>query len=714
MKTLSIEVAAVKAVLVARAEEVCRFLLPEGRRVGNEWRVGNINGDAGNSMSIVLTGREAGLWKDFAVGDKASDLLGLWMKVKQVTFREALEQVARWAGLPTTGDGDLTGASEAVEGRCRAVTEKFSSVSKTPTVSYAFNPLVEAVGESDLATLAQQRGISPGFCAHLKEAGLIGMKDGGWAFPVAAANGTVVGCHYRKDDGSWRYDPPGIETQPFYFGPAKPKVVVAGESQWDVLAIADKLGVHRGEHADYGFFATRGAANGRLLRRAPLAEAQKVFLVPQNDAPRADGKVPSEEWWLSASRSIEGRPVFRAEVPKEFKDANDWLKTGDVTREVLSTVLAGAKPAHNGKLPPMDDAADFMPEEACPSEPPQIVRGILHLESKIVIGGPSKARKTWSLLDLAVSVATGTSWWGFSTEKHRVCYINFELQRTFAMRRLRDICRAKGITLQRGQLRIWTLRGHVEGMEKMLEDILSELANGDFKLVIFDPIYKALGDRDENKAGDVASLLNLIERVAVKLGAAVAFGAHFSKGNQASKDSMDRIGGSGVFARDPDSILTLTAHEEADCFTIEPVLRNFAPVPAFVIRWQWPLFHRDDELNPANLKQPNPRNNGGNNETGKPGRPKDTKVFEPDAVLGLLPAEGLTTSEWRSLAVAKLGCSAATFDCNRALLVDDGRIKKVGNQRGKWFRMTPELSATSEAGGELQPKTDDGDPSTPF
>jgi len=37
----------------------------------------------------------------------------------------------------------------------------------------------------------------------------------------------------------------------------------------------------------------------------------------------------------------------------------------------------------------------------------------------------------------------------------------------------------------------------------------------------------------------------------VKTGAAVGFGAHYSKGNQAGKEAIDRVSGSGVFARDP-------------------------------------------------------------------------------------------------------------------------------------------------------------------
>ena len=39
--------------------------------------------------------------------------------------------------------------------------------------------------------------------------------------------------------------------------------------------------------------------------------------------------------------------------------------------------------------------------------PPLIVDGILHQGCKMVVGGTSKSNKSWCLLDLAISVASG-------------------------------------------------------------------------------------------------------------------------------------------------------------------------------------------------------------------------------------------------------------------------------------------------------------------
>lgn len=240
----------------------------------------------------------------------------------------------------------------------------------------------------------------------------------------------------------------------------------------------------------------------------------------------------------------------------------------------------------NGQMPPL---------------PRVVVHYLLHQGSKMILGGTSKSNKTWALMDLAVAVATGGEWWGFGTNQSRVCYINLEIQEAFFAQRLKAIYEHRNAVPEEGWLKLLNMRGEAEAIEDMHERLTSQLGTG-FGMIIIDPVYKVLGGRDENKAGDIATLLNVIEKIAVETGAAIVFAAHYSKGNQAAKESMDRIGGSGVFARDPDSVLTMTHHEEMDCFTVDATLRNLKPIKQFVVRWQYPLFARDDDADPQKLK----------------------------------------------------------------------------------------------------------------
>jgi hypothetical protein len=269
---------------------------------------------------------------------------------------------------------------------------------------------------------------------------------------------------------------------------------------------------------------------------------------------------------------------------------------------------------------------------------------VLHKGSKLAIGGGSKSFKTWALLDLALSVAYGKSWLTFATTPGPVLFVNLELPEWALQRRIDSICRAKGTIQEPGKLFVLNLRGKSASYQELIPKIRQRIGK-DFSLVIVDPAYKLYGPQaKENEAGDMAGLLNAFEDLAVRSGAAVAFGHHFSKGNQSAKESIDRMSGSGVFARDPDSILVFTKHERDECFTVEATLRNFAPVEPFVVRWDYPLFVQDTTLDPSRLKKP-------------AGRRPENAVED---ILALLPESGLTHSEWKE-AADENGISKSTF-----------------------------------------------------
>jgi len=250
-------------------------------------------------------------------------------------------------------------------------------------------------------------------------------------------------------------------------------------------------------------------------------------------------------------------------------------------------------------LPKIVAGSDFM---ATPrTEPPQLIRGILHQGCKMIIGGASKARKSWTLIDMMLSVSSGGPWWGFPTERGRALYINFELPEFAFQHRLAAVAAAKGVTDYFG-FDLWNLRGYATDFSVLIPKILSRIKECSYALIVLDPVYKGLGKRDENKAGDIASLCNEIEQLAVQSGAAVVFRAHYSKGNQAGKDAIDRIGGSGVFARDPDVILTMTPHEEKDAYVVDLTLRALPQVEPFVARWQGVQFCRDNVADPTKLR----------------------------------------------------------------------------------------------------------------
>lgn len=79
--------------LAQQAEDIAKLLLPNGKRVGNEWQVGSVNGEAGKSLGVRLSGEKSGIWCDFATGD-SGDLLDLWVKTQNITLHEAITRAA--------------------------------------------------------------------------------------------------------------------------------------------------------------------------------------------------------------------------------------------------------------------------------------------------------------------------------------------------------------------------------------------------------------------------------------------------------------------------------------------------------------------------------------------------------------------------------------------------------------------------------------------
>lgn len=92
------DITEVKRGLASRAQSVAEYLLPHGRKEGNEWRVGSINGEVGKSLGVHLAGTKAGVWQDFAASE-GGDLLDLWCSTKGMKLTEALEAARGWLGI---------------------------------------------------------------------------------------------------------------------------------------------------------------------------------------------------------------------------------------------------------------------------------------------------------------------------------------------------------------------------------------------------------------------------------------------------------------------------------------------------------------------------------------------------------------------------------------------------------------------------------------
>lgn len=209
----------------------------------------------------------------------------------------------------------------------------------------------------------------------------------------------------------------------------------------------------------------------------------------------------------------------------------------------------------NDDLPDPENMSDFWND--MPELSPPLINGVLRQGHKMLIAGPSKAGKSYALIELCCAIAEGQKWFSWQCTQGKVMYVNLELDRPSCLHRFKDVYTALGFKPDNiNNIDIWNLRGKSIPMDKLAPKLIRRAAKKQYIAIIIDPIYKVITG-DENSADQMANFCNQFDKVCTELGCAVIYCHHHSKGSQGGKKSMDRASGSGVFARDPDALLDL-------------------------------------------------------------------------------------------------------------------------------------------------------------
>ena len=173
----------------------------------------------------------------------------------------------------------------------------------------------------------------------------------------------------------------------------------------------------------------------------------------------------------------------------------------------------------------------------------------------MLISGPSKAGKSFLLMELAIAITEGRKWLGFPCKKGRVLYVNLEIDRASCIHRFANIYDALHIRKPCAEnLVLWNLRGKAVPLDKLVPQLVRRVRDQHFDAIIIDPIYKVITG-DENSASDMAFFCNQFDKICAETGCAAIYCHHHSKGDQGNRKAADRASGSGVFARDPDAQL---------------------------------------------------------------------------------------------------------------------------------------------------------------
>ena len=91
----------------------------------------------------------------------------------------------------------------------------------------------------------------------------------------------------------------------------------------------------------------------------------------------------------------------------------------------------------NDELPDPEQLSDCW--EDMPTLAPELIKGVLRQGHKMLIAGPSKAGKSFALINMSISIAEGYPWFGWECAKGKVLYVNLELDRASCLHRFKDV-----------------------------------------------------------------------------------------------------------------------------------------------------------------------------------------------------------------------------------------------------------------------------------
>ena len=166
---------------------------------------------------------------------------------------------------------------------------------------------------------------------------------------------------------------------------------------------------------------------------------------------------------------------------------------------------------------------------------------------------------------MAVAVANGKEWLGFTTKKSPVLIIDEESGEKRFARRLNETMRGADC-LATGQIYYISLAGFKLDKKEDIKTIESEIIRTESKLVIFDALADIM-DGDENSKKDVQPVMNALRKIADNTDSSIILIHHSNKsggyrGSTAIKASSDLM--VQVTSDFDDSVVTFKTEKNRD------------------------------------------------------------------------------------------------------------------------------------------------------
>lgn len=360
--------------LLKHGESVIRELLPMAEKRGQEFVVGSLQGERGESLSINAA---TGIWKEFGAGGVGGgDLVALWAAVRGIGQGEAKREAETWLGISADSH-----ASERGQFTANHRGDRQSGVTGEANDNVPKEPRERPSRKADKI----------------------------WSYPEA--DGTLAAQVYRYDE------PDGKQIWPF--NPNTPN----GAGEWkhldrddrplyrlpDIIAYRSTIVVVAGEKccdaiAELGLLGTTNMGGESAIDRTdwtPLA-GKDVVLWRDNDGAglkwQDNLQAILKDVGVASLRIV----TIPAGKPSKFDSADATLEE----RQALIAEALASRPVFRGKTPLV--LADLGADDFQPGAAPDLsvlVSGTFALGVPIVLAAEGGIGKGLLTLDLALKVA---------------------------------------------------------------------------------------------------------------------------------------------------------------------------------------------------------------------------------------------------------------------------------------------------------------------
>lgn len=463
-----------------------RYLYPRAVIGAKDARVGSVDGERGQSMSIALTPDVPGQWIDHASNERG-DVLTLWQRALGLSdFGDVLREAEKWAGGAPSQKAEFRHQAEIAKPDTPDTIKR--EVASYPYHAVNGDPLFEVVRFDEYEA------------------------DGS---PVIKADGKQAKTFMpRQPSGQFGY-PPG--PRPLYRLPeierSREIVFVEGEKAADAL--------HR-----FGWVATSapGGSSTKLdaIDWRPLA-GKSVTLWPDNDE---SGRKFMDR--VAAQVTSIGCTVRWVTLPADVPPKWDAADAGE---EQIHALLNRSAPSGSGLAGQWIDEIEYAYE-------PELVEGLIPNAGVGVLFGPSSAGKSFIAVDWAVRLASDRKVLDRHTYPAGVLYFAAEGHGGLRKR----IYAARAVHCVEGHLAPFNYlpafldlsradTGDVARLTDYARSIAAEMQErgAPLRVIIVDTLAAAAPSADENVSRDMGPVMLSFHRMAAELGCVVILVAHTGK-----------------------------------------------------------------------------------------------------------------------------------------------------------------------------------------